>query len=117
MHGINIMKGFSTLNLTGTLITVQQTAVSLGPPIPITFDMVKKAISKMKSGKAAGPSGIVVEMIKAEGDAGATMIHNLATVIIRVMARSQLTVSKLSLSAFTSARVMLWTEATIKASS
>ena len=27
-----------------------------GPPIPITIDMVKKAISKMKSGKAAGPS-------------------------------------------------------------
>ena len=34
-----------------------------GPPIPITIDMVKKVISKMKSGKAAGPSGIVVEMI------------------------------------------------------
>ena len=45
-----------------------------GPPIPITIDMVKKAISKMKSGKAAGPSGIVVEMIKAAGDTGATMI-------------------------------------------
>ena len=53
-----------------------------GPPIPITIDMVKKAISKMKSGKAAGPSGIVVEMIKAAGDTGATMIHHLATVII-----------------------------------
>ena len=34
-----------------------------GHPITITIDMVKKAISKMKSGKAAGPSGIVVEMI------------------------------------------------------
>ena len=53
-----------------------------GPPIPITIDMVKKAISKMKSGKAAGPSGIVVDMIKAAGDTGATMIRNLATVII-----------------------------------
>ena len=52
-----------------------------GPPIPI--DMVKKAISKMKSGKAAGPSGIVVEMIKAAGDTGATMIRDLATAIIR----------------------------------
>ena len=55
----------------------------VGPPIPITFDMVKKAISKMKSGKAAGPSGIVVEMIKATGDTGATMIRDLATAIIR----------------------------------
>ena len=47
----------------------------------ITIDMVKKAISKMKSGKAAGPSGIVVEMIKAAGDTGATMIRDLATAI------------------------------------
>ena len=31
------------------------------PPIPIIIEMVK-AISKMKSGKAAGPSGIVVEI-------------------------------------------------------
>ena len=54
-----------------------------GPPIPITIDMVKKAISKMKLGKAAGPSGIVVEMIKAAGDTGATMIRYLATAIIR----------------------------------
>ena len=44
---------------------------------------MKKAISKMKSGKAAGPSGIVVEMIKAAGDTGATMIRDLATAIIR----------------------------------
>ena len=87
-----------------------------GPPIPITIDMVKKAISKMKSGKAAGPSGIVVEMIKAAGDAGATMIPDLATAIIRD-GKSQLTGSKVSLSAFTRARVMLWTEATIEASS
>ena len=29
-----------------------------GPPIPITIDMVKKAISQMKAGKAPGPSTI-----------------------------------------------------------
>ena len=47
-----------------------------GLPIPITIDTVKMAISKMKSGKAAGPSGIVVEMIslKAAGDTG--IIHD-----------------------------------------
>ena len=44
--------------------------------------MVKKAISNMKSSKAAGPSGIVVEMIKAAGDTGTTMNRDLATVII-----------------------------------
>ena len=53
-----------------------------GPPIPITIDMVRKAMTKMQSCKAAGPSGIVVEMIKTAGDTGATMIQDLATLII-----------------------------------
>ena len=34
-----------------------------GLPIPITIDMVKKAISQMKAGKAPGPSGIVEETL------------------------------------------------------
>ena len=42
--------------------------------------MVKKAISQMKAGKAPGPSGIVVEMIR---DMGASMIRDLAVAIIR----------------------------------
>ena len=54
-----------------------------GPPIPITIDMVKKAISQMKAGKAPGPSGIVVEMIRAAGDMSASMICDLAAAIIR----------------------------------
>ena len=58
-----------------------------GPPIPITIDMVKKAISQMKAGKAPSPSGIVVEMIRAAGDMGAymgaSMIRDLAVAIIR----------------------------------
>ena len=54
-----------------------------GPPIPITIDIVKKAISQMKAGKAPGPSGIVVEMIRAVGDMGASMIRDLAAAIIR----------------------------------
>ena len=53
-----------------------------GLPIPITTDMVKKAISQMKAGKAPGPSGIVVEMIRAAGDMGASMIRDLAVAII-----------------------------------
>ena len=41
--------------------------LSYQPPVegPPTIDMVKKAISQMKAGKAPGPSGIVVEMIRA----------------------------------------------------
>ena len=29
-----------------------------GPPSPITKDLIRKAVGKMKCGKAAGPSGI-----------------------------------------------------------
>ena len=54
-----------------------------GPPIPITIDMVKKAISQMKAGKVLGLSGVVVEMIRAAGDMGASMICDLAAGIIR----------------------------------
>ena len=54
-----------------------------GAPIPITTEyMVKKAISQMKAGKALGPSAIVVEMIRALGDTGASMIRDLAVAII-----------------------------------
>ena len=49
----------------------------------MTIDMVKKTIFKFKFGKAAGPSGVVVEMVRAAGDTGANMIRNLALVIIR----------------------------------
>ena len=54
-----------------------------GPPIPITIDVVKKTISQMKAGKAPGLSGIVVEMIGAASDMGASMIRDLAATIIR----------------------------------
>ena len=39
-----------------------------GVPLLTTVDMVSKAVAKMKVGKAAGPSGIIAEMIKAAGD-------------------------------------------------
>ena len=54
-----------------------------GPIIKITSEMVSKAISKMKSGKAAGPSGIIIEMIKVAGDGIITLqpynIHREST--------------------------------------
>ena len=52
------------------------------PLTPIPIDMVKKAISQMKAGKASGPTGIVVEMIRAAVDTGAHMIRDLAAAII-----------------------------------
>ena len=54
-----------------------------GPPISIIIDMVKKAISKMKSGKAAGPLGVVVEMNGAAGDTDTTLIRNHIIAIIQ----------------------------------
>ena len=49
----------------------------------MTIDMVKKVISKLKFGKAAGLSGKVVEMVRAAGDIDANIIPNLTIAIIR----------------------------------
>ena len=53
-----------------------------GPSEPITLEMITKAISKMASGKAAGPSGIVAEMLKPVGEAGAVEVRDLIEDII-----------------------------------
>ena len=53
-----------------------------GPSEPIITAMVRKAINKMNLGKAAGPSGIVAEMLKAAGLSGATMIRDFIEDII-----------------------------------
>ena len=53
-----------------------------GPPPPVTTKMVSDAIEKMKSGKAAGPSGIVAEMVKATGDLGVEQIRVLTEAVV-----------------------------------
>ena len=53
-----------------------------GPSGPITLEMITKAISKIASGKAAGPSGIVAEMLKPVGEAGAVEEGDLIENII-----------------------------------
>ena len=53
-----------------------------GPSEPITLEMITKAITKMASGKAAGPSGIVAEMLKPVGEAGAEEVRDLVENII-----------------------------------
>ena len=65
MCGLNIMKGFN-FEFDWDPDHLSNEPPLEGLPIPITMYMVK-AISKMKSGKAAGPSGIEVEVIKAAG--------------------------------------------------
>ena len=44
--------------------------------------MITKAITKMASGKAAGPSGIVAEMLKPVGESGAEEVRDLVENII-----------------------------------
>ena len=53
-----------------------------GPSEPITLEMITKAISKMASGKAAGLSGIVAEMLKPIEEAGAVEVRDLIEDII-----------------------------------
>ena len=55
----------------------------VGLPIHIDVEMVVKAITKMKTGKAAGPSGIVAEMLKASGDTGTRLVADLANDMVR----------------------------------
>ena len=44
--------------------------------------MVSSAVSKMKSGKAAGPSGIIAEMLKAAGEPCLQLLADLTNSII-----------------------------------
>ena len=53
-----------------------------GPPPPITDAMIIKALNKMKSGKAAGPSGIVVEMLKSAGQKGIDFLRELTISVV-----------------------------------
>ena len=54
-----------------------------GPPLYITEKMTSKTIAKMKTGKAAGPSGIAIELIRSAGKEIIKFITNLADRIIK----------------------------------
>ena len=60
--------------------------------------MIKKAIYQMKASKAPGPSGIMMGMIQAAGDMGASVTSQLQSF---PMAMYPLTGSRISLSAST----------------
>jgi exonuclease III len=55
-----------------------------GPSEEITSKMISNAINKMGMGKAAGPSGIVAEMLKPTGEAGIALVKDLVEAIVRV---------------------------------
>ena len=54
-----------------------------GPPIKLEKDMIAEAILKLKEGKACGPSGIGIEMIKWGGDELLNIIVDLMNLIIK----------------------------------
>ena len=54
-----------------------------GPPLPITDEMVTKALAKMKPGKSAGTSGIIVEMLKAAGSKGIDFLRELIKSVMK----------------------------------
>jgi Reverse transcriptase (RNA-dependent DNA polymerase) len=54
-----------------------------GPAEEITVPEVRAAISKMKAGKAVGPSGVGAEMLTAAGEAGVLWVTDLCNLIVK----------------------------------
>ena len=54
-----------------------------GPPPSVSAVLIRKALSKMKMGKAAGPSGIIAEMLKAAGEEGVELVRQLVEAVFR----------------------------------
>ena len=54
-----------------------------GPVETITEEEVRTAIKQMKKGKAAGPSGVTVEMLQAAGEAGIRWVTEICNAILK----------------------------------
>ena len=54
-----------------------------GPVETITEEEVRIAIKQMKKGKAAGPSGVTVEMLQAAGEAGIRWVTEICNAILK----------------------------------
>ena len=79
-HGKSIICTFSMWSFHGIQVVCSK---SILWKVPANLSaMVRKAINKMSLGKAAGPSGIVAEMLKAASSSGASMIRDLIKDII-----------------------------------
>jgi hypothetical protein len=53
-----------------------------GPSERISTSEVRAAIAKSKSGKAAGPSGVAAEMLKASGEAGIQWVTDICNKVV-----------------------------------
>ena len=54
-----------------------------GPCERISFEEVRAAVKKMKNNKAAGPSGVVADMLKAAGDVGYEWVQDVCNAVIK----------------------------------
>ena len=52
-----------------------------GPPPTVKRDLICKALKRMKCSKAAGPSGIIDEMLKVAGEVGIELLTELTEVV------------------------------------
>ena len=57
--------------------------LKIGPFLYITKEMISKVIAKMKTGKTAGPSGIVIEMIRSADKVIIKLLQTLQTELSR----------------------------------
>ena len=109
------MRDFSMWNLNGILNIYLTNHHLKVHQAKFTVDMVKNAISRMRFGKASGPSRVVVEMTRAAIDTGATMIHDLAIIaIIRDGKVPADWVQSFIVCLYQVKGDMLWSEATIE---
>ena len=58
-----------------------EVAPTAGLPPSVSSAQIHKALSRMKCGKAAGPSGITAEMLKAAGEEGVELARQLAEAV------------------------------------
>ena len=57
----------------------------IGPNVcdQISVVEVRSALASSKSGKAAGPSGVIVEMLEASGEAGLQWVTDVCNEVVK----------------------------------
>jgi len=63
--------------------SLEEVAMVSGPAERISMLEVQAALADMKCGKAAGPSGVVAEMLKAAGESGVEWMTELLNSIVK----------------------------------
>jgi hypothetical protein len=63
--------------------TLTEVETVSGPAEEISFEEVKAAVKKMKNNKASGPTGVVADMVKAGGDAGAKWVTDVCNQVVK----------------------------------